>query len=526
MWRDEVRAFSIATRAASWSSLFGDLHHEGHPALWYVLLRAGFALTHSNLVLPVLALVIGIAIAYVVLRYAPFPFWLRLLTVFGAFVGYEYSVVARNYGIGILLLLIACVLFQKRDKHALPLGAVLALMANTSVHAAAASLVIVLIWGLDFIDSDRRSRLPGVGSLAGIAIALAGAALAISSASPTADMSYAQAFRQLDAGGVLGSIAIDPGKGLKGIYISGLWHSDIAAAGELPWVLAGIDPAMASRIVVDLCLLCLGWALAPSRRHLGAAIVAVLGFEVMFRGVYPAALRHQGILTFLLIAICWIAVLDWHAASAPAFARRVAFGLLPLMAIQTIALPVILRRQLVHPASSSKALAGVIKATPRLSNAILMSEPDYMMEPLPYYVQNPVYMPRQREYHYRVYFDNGGLRQRDLSLGNLLGIADSIGCSTRRPILLSIASPGFLTKSSGEVPGVFHGSLFRWSAEDKARLTATARLLGDFEGATTDENYQVFEITPRPVPDCAAGPVVGHSDFLRGQDREPLRTQD
>ncbi|HXV17196.1 MAG TPA: hypothetical protein VD758_10480, partial [Gemmatimonadaceae bacterium] len=56
MWRDEVRALSVATKW-SWTTMFAELHHEGHPSLWYILLRAGFALTHSTLVLPVIAIV-------------------------------------------------------------------------------------------------------------------------------------------------------------------------------------------------------------------------------------------------------------------------------------------------------------------------------------------------------------------------------------------------------------------------------------------------------------------------------------
>ena len=34
MWRDEVRALSVATRASSWAQMFADLHTEGHPAVW------------------------------------------------------------------------------------------------------------------------------------------------------------------------------------------------------------------------------------------------------------------------------------------------------------------------------------------------------------------------------------------------------------------------------------------------------------------------------------------------------------
>ena len=68
--------------------MLSSLHQEGHPGLWYVILRAAFEVTHSNLVLPVIALAIGVALAYVVLRYAPFPFWLRLMTVFGVLISH------------------------------------------------------------------------------------------------------------------------------------------------------------------------------------------------------------------------------------------------------------------------------------------------------------------------------------------------------------------------------------------------------------------------------------------------------
>ena len=73
MWRDEVRAFSVAIRADSWSRMLADLHQEGHPSLWYALLRVGYWATGSNLVLPVLAILIAVITAYLILRFAPFP---------------------------------------------------------------------------------------------------------------------------------------------------------------------------------------------------------------------------------------------------------------------------------------------------------------------------------------------------------------------------------------------------------------------------------------------------------------------
>jgi hypothetical protein len=505
MWRDEVRALSVATRAPTWAAMFASLHQEGHPGLWYVILRSAFALTHSNAVLPLIALAIGIAIAYTILRYAPFPFWLRLITVFGVFVCYEYTVMARNYGIGVLLLLAAAALFKDRSKRGILIGFLLALMANTSVHAALAAALICFLWCLDAFDRERRPEFLNPRSLIGIAIALTGAAIAISSASPAAEMSYAAPLHHLSIGDIAHAIFIDPARGLRGVYVA-----DIAASAELPWARVALDPIIVSRVIVNLGLVAIGWGLWPSRKHFAVFVSSILAFEILFHAVYPAALRHMGIVTFLIVAICWIAIRERRAADAATFARRAAMGLLPVMIIQSLALPIAVRRHLTHPASSSKALGGFIRSTPRLSNAVLIGEPDFIMEALPYYVRNRVYMPRQHEYSKVVYFANGGGHQTDLTLDGLLNAADSMGCVTQSPVLLSIGYPNFSSRPSGVIPGAYNAAHFTWTPADKQRLSSRGNMLGDFQGATTDENYEVFELPPLSPAACAARPQVSH----------------
>src|SRR4029079_3732235 len=146
MWRDEVRAFSVAREMSSWGSLISELPFEGHPILWYAVLRVGYALTHSSLVLPIAAGIIAVAAAYLILRYAPFPLLLRLLSIFGAFLGYELSVSARNYGLGVLLMMTSCLAFRRRAERPVLLGISLFLLPNTSIHAAMTTLVILLYW--------------------------------------------------------------------------------------------------------------------------------------------------------------------------------------------------------------------------------------------------------------------------------------------------------------------------------------------------------------------------------------------
>lgn len=490
MWRDEVRALSVATQAASWGQLLGDLHHEGHPLLWYAILRAGYAVTHSPLVLPVAALAISAVTAYLILRYAPFPFWTRLLAVFGAFLGFELTVMARNYGIGVLLMICASVVYPSRERRPLFFALFLALLANTSVHAALATLILLCVWLVDLMEPATRRALLRPDGIVAIAVVVTGAVIAFETALPSADMAWAFSLDMLRGERVARSVFMDPGWSLRGVQ-----GSNIAAAGELPWRLLGIDPELASRVIVDICLLALAWSLRRSRAALAGLILTVIGFELLFRNVWSGALRHQGLILFLLFSICWMGV-KRNAADAHLNSRRIAFGLLPLLLFQALALPVMAQRFFRHPESASREFAAFIRSDPRYRDAILASEPDYFMESMPYYVGNRIFMPRQREFNYRVYFDAGRRRKQDLTLGGLIDIADSVACTTRQPVLLAMGHPNVAKQDSGQASLAYKGAVFRWTAVERTRLAERGKPVASFLGAASDELYDVFEIAP------------------------------
>jgi hypothetical protein len=62
-WRDEVRAWSLTLMASNWPDLFRVVHGEGHPYLWYILLRAAHDLFGVREILPALGLAIAVAAA-------------------------------------------------------------------------------------------------------------------------------------------------------------------------------------------------------------------------------------------------------------------------------------------------------------------------------------------------------------------------------------------------------------------------------------------------------------------------------
>ncbi|MEO8192550.1 MAG: hypothetical protein ABI681_01785 [Gemmatimonadales bacterium] len=498
MWRDEVRAFSVATKAGSWSALLTDLQYEGHPILWYAVLRLGYSVSHSNLVLPVAGLAAGAIAAYLLLRHAPFPVWLRMLAVFGAFLGYELSVVSRNYGIGVVLMICACIAFPSRRKRPLLLGFTLALLANTSVHAALASLVLLFLWLIDLFDAEERAPLLRISGVAAVALAVAGVAAAYWTAVPSPDMVWAFSPDRFQPGSVLRTIFTDPG-----LAMSGANAANIAAANELPWRVVGIDSGVASRVIVDICLAWLAWSLRRHRGALAALILTILGFEILFRHVYSGSLRHEGLVAFLFIAICWITITRGRTPESPPERRRIAMGLLPMLLAQTAALPVMAQRYIKYDESGSRAYGDFIKAHPRYRDAIIAGEPDYMMESMPYYVGNKVFMPRQREFAYRVHFDRGQRRIADLSMGQLIDIVDSVVCASRKPVLLAIAYRELLWQRQAEIPGAYKGMMFRWTEDERDRLMRRAPKVAAFPHSTTDEIYRVFEFAPGASTHCA-----------------------
>ncbi len=503
MWRDEVRAFSAATEARSWPDLVSILHQEAHPILWYALLRIGHEVTHSNLVLPVASLAVAAGTAFLILRFAPFPVWIRLLCIFGAFLGHEYSVVCRNYGLGVLLMIVACIAYPARHERPLLLGLALALLANTSVHAVIASVVLLFAWLTDVF----RQRYAGVfrhpTAIAAVALAVIGAALAIATAHPSPDMAYAFSLDKLQPARALHAILIDPGVSLSGDRIA-----SISAAEEIPWGQMSLDPRVMTRLIADLCILSVAWALRRNRACLVALVLATLTFAVLFRVIYVGSLRHEGILTFLMISLSWIACAELKGPGARSAAGRIALGLVPLLATQAIALPLIARRDLLYPQSSSRSFGSIIRDRASYRDAILIAEPDYLMESMPYYVGNRVFMARQRSFDNRVYFDRGVRRQQHMSLGELINVTDSITCATQSPALLSFGYPQLWRDSADTTPLAYGGAVFTWSSAERTRLFQRGKLVASFGSATTDENYYVFELLPRAGPACGTARTV------------------
>ncbi len=197
-WRDELQAWLVAERAGSWAELFANLRYEGNPALWHALLYALAGFTRSPVAMQVLHGLVACGFVFVFLRFAPFPPALRALFPLGYFAGFEFALVSRGYGLGVLLAFGCCALLTPRRARLRPrpyalVGALLMLLANTTPYGCLLAGGIGAALGLEALGCWRRGApLPGrpAALAAGAGLFALGVALSIAQIAPEPDNTF------------------------------------------------------------------------------------------------------------------------------------------------------------------------------------------------------------------------------------------------------------------------------------------------------------------------------------------------
>lgn len=282
-WRDELQALVIARDSDNLIQLFHRLAYEGHPGLWYLILFCATRLSTSPSLLAWLQASVAIAILSLIWFRSPFGFVEKTLISASYYVSFEYGVIARAYGLGVVLLLGAIEL--RRSVWAWLL---LGLMANVSAHFA----MLAGLMGLLLLWRGQRSRIGMMvcAGLMGIAVITAWPASDVIPAVPQAKLPLVRAVLNL----AHLSAALLPITVVHGA--TGYWDAILYEIGPGP--LAGIGlaipilGAMSLRQNPDLAACFLAFCVAM----LSIGIAIFTGYD-----------RHYGIVFILLIALHWIA---------------------------------------------------------------------------------------------------------------------------------------------------------------------------------------------------------------------------
>lgn len=381
MWRDELQAWLIPAGSASLGDLFHNLRYEGHPALWHILLWIVSRVTTRPEAMQALHLVISAAAVFLFARFAPFSRPVRALFAFGYFPLYEYTVISRNYSLGMLFLFAACALFPARRRSYLPLAGVLALMAFSNPYAWLLALAFAGVLVLEPLwDRDLRARIrPGDAAL-GLLLFAAAAAMATAQMIPPPDGNFAvKWFFEPRAARVFRVLTT----------VARAWlpipnpAEPIAWNTNLLWHLRnGVTAVIAAGLI--------GAAVAAVRRARPALVLYLAGTAVLLGFTYVKYIgytRHHGAHFLLLLACLWIAGQETGQEKEN---RRRDLPLILLLVVHVLAGAWVYGQDFLHPFSAAKATAAFLR-TPEFSKATLVGYLDSFTTPVAGYLGRPLY---------------------------------------------------------------------------------------------------------------------------------------
>ena len=416
VFRDEVRALTLALQGPNVMAMLAGIHGEGHPAVWYLLLRAAHALWHSPLVLPAISIAVAAGAALLGVLRGPFAWWMVLLGLLSRFAVFEYSVMARNYGISVLLMFAVAALYARGRRGGLWLGVLLALLANTNIHS-----VILPAGPLDYLLGLDPQHAPAL------------------------------------LGGAFGHALLEIGGSLA-LYAAALSLIRHPAA----------------------CL---------------AALASLIGLSVFSAVISHGFYRHDALWLAFVISLHWILrsgsepPFPWSEQLTPRVAsisKVCCAVLIALMATQAEAGALTVVSALRAPPSR---FPGVVQGRADLRQAVIIADPDFLLEAMPYALANPTWLVREDRWGPVVHFTRKA--RLSLSPADLLGAARQLRAKTGRPVLILVQTP----LRTGALPTVVKEGYdweLRLAPADVSAFLAATQPLGHFAQASEDGDFDAY----------------------------------
>ena len=488
-WRDEVRAFSLALSGSNYAEMLRAVHGEGHPALWYLILRTGHDLFPFREVLPVTGLVIGIAAMAILTFFSPFRTAIVAAIIFSVYGAFDFVVMSRNYGISALVMFALAAVYQ-RVRNSLAFGLLLALLCNTNVPSCLLAAAFLFFRFVEMLtDGSKPSRRDWLVFGGNALLAAFGAYLCFITVYPTFnDQAVSRNFDQFGVAKVISAL------------VDAQWGFAHLAFDFLP---APFDEVPFNAIL--LALSCLTFIRRPAA--LAASICALIALKLFFYFVYFSSYRHEILYFIFLLSLCWMVANGaggaWRDRQWYSRAELMGVGVfLILLLVQTGRLLNPVHMQLNGIPDSRSADVATLLKRPGLSGAIVMGDPDTMLEPLPYYTDNPIWLLRQRRFGRVVPLSTKG--RHDLSMADVLADADRLHRQTGRPILF-LSHLELQDRRVERFPHMIFRDATTLRPEEVRRFLSSTQLVAKLWGAGSDEEYDVYMYPASTAPRPTAG---------------------
>jgi len=488
MWRDEYQAWMVVAEAHSIGELFQNLKYEGNPILWHFFLFVISAFTDDPFGMQLFHILISASFIFLINRYAPFPIIQKILLTFGYYTFYEYNIISRGYGLGLLLIVIFCILYENRQKYILIIAAILFLLANSTFFGVILTVCFSGILFLDWLFPGKKSKgqkIPFSRMVLFVIIVFSGVILGYLQIKPEPDntflTSYVTHYDPIRLRWIFSQLmyAYFSFPDFSSIHF---WNTNFFVPDEDKFPV-GIAP-----------ILFLAWIIAFMRYRL-VVFLYITGTLILITFYYYTGLtwsRYTGHLFLLLIACCWLVYYQkekpfknnlLNKLSLAGNRIRVPFLVL-ILSIHFCGGVVAFIMDIKYPFSTSAQAAEYIRNSHLMEYEIIGSR-DYIVSPLVAQLGKKILYAERKEYGSFIIWD-----QKRTNIGSFndvqLLIHDMIAKGNKR-IIFIISSAGLMSsndlgKSESWIEGMLTDDL-------------SMKLLTTIDpGIVEDEAYYIYSV--------------------------------
>lgn len=158
-WFDEAQSWLIARDNDLIEMMSYYLKYEGHPALWYVILKLFMNLGFSYSHLLFLGNFISSLGVLIFVKYSPFDRIFKILFPFTFFIFYQYSIIARSYILLPVSIFLAAHFYKTRIKNPIPYFVSLVLLTHISAYSAIIAGLLFVVWVIESIELYKKKDI-------------------------------------------------------------------------------------------------------------------------------------------------------------------------------------------------------------------------------------------------------------------------------------------------------------------------------------------------------------------------------
>jgi hypothetical protein len=310
-WGDETQTWRMAIDTNGLVDLYRAARYEGHPLLFHVLLQWLGHISRSWWAPVALHVAIAGAAAWLVLRYAPFTRLQKALLIFGYFPAYEYAVIVRPYGLGMMLGFAACVAWTAAPRRTVWTVVLLVLLANTTVMGTLLALTLALTFATDWLWPDGappRLSMRKLAPAALVAVAALGVLWFVNmQVQPPPDAGFVVKPKVDASRFSLWNIGSMPTVELRALFPVSMVQDGVVQWRH--WLFrpeTSLDLGLL--LLAAAIVLCVGCLIAARRRAaLAFFLVGTTGFLVFFNFLLGGTTRHHGSLFIVWVLTAWLA---------------------------------------------------------------------------------------------------------------------------------------------------------------------------------------------------------------------------